>query len=69
MLFRSRLIVSLDKSTLPSNLTDFCRAGQHSPGIVFLRSVLSYAQIVELLHLIAYATWAHEWADTYRWVP
>ncbi len=64
-----RIIIGLDKTTLPSHLANFRRAGKHSPGIVLLRSDLSVPEIVELLGLISYATEPGEWANTFRWIP
>lgn len=64
-----RVLVGLDKSTLPGHLADFLNAGNQSPGVIFLRSDLTRTDILELLTLIAHASEAAEWANTYRWIP
>ena len=64
-----RILVGLDNSTLPSHLADFLNAGNQSPGVIFLRTDLTRDDVLELLILIAHASEAAEWANTYRWIP
>ena len=64
-----RILVGLDKSTLPSHLANFLNAGNQSPGVIFLRTDLTRNDVLELLILIAHACEATEWANTYRWIP
>ena len=64
-----RILVGLDKSTLPGHLAEFLNAGNQSPGVIFLRTDLTRNDILELLILIAHASEAAEWANTYRWIP
>jgi hypothetical protein len=64
-----RILIGLDKGTLPRHLSDFCAAGKRSPGVIFLRSDLSIVELVELLALVTHASEAHEWENTYRWIP
>lgn len=64
-----RLLVSLDKSTLPRHLHDHLATGQTSPGIVLLPSGLPIPDTVELLFLIAFATESPDWVNACRWTP
>ena len=64
-----RILVGLDKSTLPSHLANFLNAGNQSPGVIFLRTDLTRNDVLELLILIAHASKSAEWANTYRWIP
>lgn len=64
-----RILVGLDKSTLPGHLAEFLNAGNQSPGVIFLRTDLTRHDICELLILISHASEAAEWANTYRWIP
>jgi hypothetical protein len=67
----SRLLVSLDESTIPKHLAALLLAGQHSPGVLFVRSnpLVSIQEIVEWLALIAHATEPHEWIDRIGHIP
>lgn len=64
-----RILIGLDKSTLPRHLSEFCASRNRSPGVIFLRNDLSIGDVVELLSLITHASEAHEWENTYRWIP
>ena len=64
-----RLLVSLDKTTLPRHLHDHLAVSQVSPGIVLLPGGLPIPDIVDLLFLIAFITESAEWAKACRWIP
>jgi hypothetical protein len=64
-----RIIVSLDKTTLPNYLIDFLKKGGSSPGLIILRRGLTIPQMAELLITISYAGDAAEFADQCNWVP
>lgn len=64
-----RLLVSLDKTSLPRHLHEYLDASQDSPGIVLLPGGLPIPDIVELLFLIAFITESGEWANACRWIP
>jgi hypothetical protein len=64
-----RVLVTLDKTTLPSFLSEFLREGGRSPGIAILHGGLTIPQMAELLITISYAGEAAEFADQCNWVP
>lgn len=64
-----RIIVSLDKTTLPGYLVEFLKQGNHSPGVIILHGGLSIPQMAELLITISYAGDAAEFTDQCNWVP
>ena len=64
-----RLLVSLDKTTLPRHLHEYLDARQDSPGIVLLPGGLPIPYMVDLLFLIAFITESVEWANACRWIP
>jgi len=63
-----RVLISEDRSTLPSHLQTHLQKGP-SPGIIILRTGLTVPQIVELLAMIAYAADEEEFANQSRWIP
>jgi hypothetical protein len=64
-----RLVVSLDKATLPTALMEHVARGNPSPGVVLLRIGLTIPEVVELLVFISHASTPEEWANDYRWIP
>ena len=65
----SRILVSLDLSTLPLFLDDHLRAGRHSPGIFLIRHGATLRDIVDFLALAAHASEPWEWADRCQFIP
>ena len=63
-----RLLVSLDKNTLPVHLERHLAAGHHVPGILLIRRGTNVAQLVEDLVAVAYASEAAEWQDRIDYV-
>lgn len=64
-----RLLVSLDKTTLPRHLHDHLATNQDSPGIILLADGQPIPAIVDLLFLIAFLSESAEWANACRWIP
>jgi len=65
----NRLLVSLDKGTVPKHLKDHLAAGNHSPGVLLVRPMARTARVVEHLVLIAYAGEPDEWKDRIEYIP
>lgn len=66
---QDRIIVSHDRSTLPTVLATFLAGGRKSPGVILLRSGLTVPQIVDLLVLVTHASSADEWENRCTWQP
>jgi len=66
---QGRLVVSLDKSTMPPALLEHIASGHSSPGVILLRNGLTIPEVVELLVFISHASTPEEWASDYRWIP
>ena len=64
-----RIIVSLDKTTLPNYLVEFLKKGGSSPGLIILRGGLTIPRMAELLITISYAGDAAEFTNQCNWVP
>jgi hypothetical protein len=64
-----RILVSSDTNTMPGFLQAHLAAGNHSPGVIFLRKGLTFPQVAELLLLISYAGDPSEYASRCTWVP
>lgn len=63
-----RLLVSLDKSTLPGHLDRHLAAGHHVPGILLIRRGTSMAPLVDYLVAVAHASEASEWHDRIEYI-
>lgn len=64
-----RILVTLDKNTMPGHLTAHLAAGHHSPGILMIRPGFTIRELVFHLALIAYACQPDEYADQYVYMP
>lgn len=58
-----RILVTNDKSTMPSHLADHLRSGGHSPGVFMIRRGARVASLCEYLIAAAYASEPQEWTD------
>ncbi|MDX1946604.1 MAG: hypothetical protein SFU86_14475 [Pirellulaceae bacterium] len=65
----ARILISLDKTTLPQFLLERVRTGDSSPGLILLHETLSAGEILQILLLISYGSTAPDWANTYQWIP
>lgn len=64
----SRLLVSLDKNTLPGHLERHLASGHHVPGILLIRRGTSMGALVDDLVAVAYASDATEWQDRIEYI-
>ncbi len=65
---KSRILVSLDKNTLPAHLDQHLAAGHHVPGILLIRRGASVVPLVEYLVAVAYASDAAECQDRIEYI-
>jgi hypothetical protein len=63
------LLVSRDKSTMPTHLAAHLALGRHSPGVLLLVKSASIADVIEFLTLVAHASDAGEWKDRIQYIP
>jgi hypothetical protein len=64
-----RILVSLDKRTLPAHLAAHLQAGGHSPGVLIVRPGSTTAQVLFALILIAYAGDPIDYRDRIDFIP
>jgi hypothetical protein len=64
-----RILVSLDKRTLPTHLAARLQAGGHSPGVLILRPGNTTAQVLFALVLIAHAGDPIHYRDRIEFIP
>lgn len=64
-----RILVSLDKKTLPGHLTQHLQQGHHSPGIFIVIPSSTLAAIIDYLMYAAYAGDPLDYADGIRFFP
>ncbi len=64
-----RILVSLDKNTMPGHLADHLRAGCHSPGVFLVRLNSTPARAAAFVVAAAHASDAADWQDQVRHIP
>jgi hypothetical protein len=64
-----RVLVSLDKKTLPPCLAQHLQAGFHVPGLFMIRTSATFPGVVAFLALAAYASDPHDWRDQLVYIP
>jgi hypothetical protein len=64
-----RILVSLDKRTLPAHLAAHLQAGGHSAGVLILRPGNTTAQVLAALVLIAQAGDSIDYLDRIDFIP
>jgi hypothetical protein len=64
-----RIVLTLDKRTMPGHLADHLRAGGHLPGLFVLRPHVGLPQLVFHLALIAHAGDPAHYRDHVEHVP
>ena len=64
-----RILVSLDKRTLPAHLAAHLHAGGHSPGVFILRPGSTTALVLFALALIAHAGDPIDYRDRIDFIP
>ena len=64
-----RIIVTLDKETMPQHLREHLAAGHHSPGVFVIRRGQSFHDVIELLACVAFASEEAEWQDQIVYIP
>jgi hypothetical protein len=63
-----RILISHDRSTSPTHLSDHLAAGHRSPGVFLVRDV-PMIKVVDFLVIAAYASEPAEWFDQYFYIP
>ncbi len=64
-----RILVSVDKRTLPGHFAEHLAVGRHSPGVFLIRPGQSIRAVVEFLSLVSDASDADEWRDAITYIP
>jgi Domain of unknown function (DUF5615) len=64
----NRILVSNDRATLATHLSNHLKAGGHSPGIFLVERSVLIKSIVDALVLYAYASEPAEWYDRIEYV-
>lgn len=64
-----RILVTLDKKTMPEHMKRHVEKGRRSPGVLCLHASMRVADVIEYLVLVAYASDAGEWENRVWFVP
>jgi hypothetical protein len=64
-----RILVSLDKKSLPRHLANHLQIGHHSPGIFILRQHFTLPQVVAYLARVAFTSDPLAWQDHIAFIP
>jgi hypothetical protein len=65
----NRVIVSLDKRTMPPHAKAHMEAGGHLPGVLLVRPHSSAKAVVRYLSIVAHATELEEWVGRIEFIP
>jgi hypothetical protein len=64
-----RLLVSLDRASMPDHVADYVAAGGSTAGVLLVTRRCSFRQLLDDLVLVWSATEAEEWRDTIQYLP
>jgi hypothetical protein len=64
-----RVIISMDKRTMPLEARTILERGGHFSGVLLVRAGFSARAIVDYLELLAHATELDEWRDRIEFIP
>lgn len=64
-----RIVLSEDWTTMRAHFQAHLAAGHHSPGLFLVRPQVLYVDVVDYLAVVAYASAADEWVDSWRAIP
>jgi predicted nuclease of predicted toxin-antitoxin system len=64
-----RVVITLDKATLPGFLAQHLQSGRHSPGIQVIRPASTVPQVVTFLAVAAHASDPLDWQDRVEYIP
>ncbi len=65
----NRVIVSLDKKTMPAHAKAHLERGRHLPGILLVRPHSSAKAVVHYLSIVVHATELEEWNGRIEFIP
>jgi hypothetical protein len=63
-----RVLVSIDRSTIPRHIREHLNSGHHTAGVILIRKSARSGSIVSYLETAAYASEPHEWRDQTEYV-
>jgi hypothetical protein len=63
-----RIVVSIDRSTMPDHFRAHLAHGSHCPGLFLIRSIATVQRVVEFLYIAAYASEDADWHDTIEYL-
>lgn len=64
-----RILVTLDKNTMPGHLRKHLQGGRHSPGVFLVRLSSTVGEVVFYLAAAAYASDPVDWLDRFVYIP
>lgn len=66
---QQRVLVTENRKSMPTHVTAFLAAGEHTWGVLRISARATFGMIIEELALIWEASEAEEWIDQFRWLP
>lgn len=64
-----RLLITLDRASMPRHIADHLRVGRHHWGVLRVKPSASIATLAEELVLVWEASEAEDWLDRLDWIP
>jgi hypothetical protein len=65
----ARIVITLDRTTMPGHLAAHLATGRHSPGVFMLRAGGTTANVVAMLAYIAHNSDPLDWQDRIEYIP
>jgi hypothetical protein len=66
---QGRVLLTMDRKSMPQHLTDHFAAGHHTAGVILIRQGFALPVIRDGILLIWGATTADEWVDQTKYIP
>lgn len=64
-----RILVSLDRATMPDHFDAHLSEGHRSPGVLLIRPRATYSEVIEFLVCAAHASEPQEWQNVIQFIP
>jgi hypothetical protein len=64
-----RIVITLDRNTMPGHLANHLQAGRHSPGVLIVRGQAALSAILARLVVIAHAGDPQDCQDRVEFIP
>ncbi len=64
-----RILVTLDRATIPTHVSDYLSGGGHTSGVLLVTSRCTFGRLIDDLLLIWSCSTDEEWIDSVHYLP